>query len=90
MHPAKVIQIAWKGISSNKLRSLLTMLGVIIGVGAVIVMISISAGTEAAISIPTVHYDVISKTRKLYTACINSSRPFRLSGRSHRQPHASP
>jgi putative ABC transport system permease protein len=49
MHPAKVIQIAWKGLSSNKLRSLLTMLGVIIGVGAVIVMISISAGTEAAI-----------------------------------------
>jgi len=49
MRPSKVIQIAWKGLTRNKLRSLLTMLGVIIGVGAVIVMISISAGTEKAI-----------------------------------------
>ncbi len=49
MHLKKVAQIAWKGLSRNKLRSLLTMLGVIIGVAAVIVMISISAGTEKAI-----------------------------------------
>ena len=46
----KVIQIAWKGLTRNKLRSILTMLGVIIGIAAVIVMISVSAGTEAAIS----------------------------------------
>ena len=38
-----------KVCTRNKLRSLLTMLGVIIGVAAVIVMISISAGTEKAI-----------------------------------------
>ena len=49
MRPSKVAQIAWKGLVRNKLRSLLTMLGVIIGVSAVIIMISISAGTEAAI-----------------------------------------
>ena len=49
MNPAKVLKVAWKGLVSNKLRSLLTMLGVIIGVAAVIVMISISAGTEKAI-----------------------------------------
>jgi putative ABC transport system permease protein len=49
MRPSKVAQISWKGLVSNKLRSLLTMLGVIIGVSAVIIMISISAGTEAAI-----------------------------------------
>ena len=41
----KVILISWKGLLKNKMRSLLTMLGVIIGVAAVIVMISISAGT---------------------------------------------
>ena len=34
----------------NKIRSLLTMLGVIIGVAAVIIMIAISAGTEAQIA----------------------------------------
>ena len=45
----RLLSLAWKGLSTNKLRSLLTMLGVIIGVAAVIVMISVSAGTEAAI-----------------------------------------
>jgi putative ABC transport system permease protein len=49
MKSSKIIQIAWTGLSRNKLRSLLTMLGVIIGVAAVIVMISVSAGTEASI-----------------------------------------
>lgn len=49
MRANKVIQIASKGLTKNKLRSLLTMLGVIIGVGAVIIMISISSGTEATI-----------------------------------------
>jgi putative ABC transport system permease protein len=50
MQISNVILIAWKGLSKNKLRSLLTMLGVIIGVAAVIIMIAISAGTEATIS----------------------------------------
>jgi putative ABC transport system permease protein len=49
MRANKVIQIASKGLVKNKLRSLLTMLGVIIGVAAVIVMVSISSGTEATI-----------------------------------------
>jgi len=49
MQLTKVVQIASKGLVRNKLRSLLTMLGVIIGVAAVIIMISISAGTEQAI-----------------------------------------
>ncbi len=46
----EVIKIAWQSILANKLRSFLTMLGVIIGVAAVIVMVAISAGTEATIS----------------------------------------
>jgi putative ABC transport system permease protein len=49
MKPSKIIQIAWKGLAKNKLRSLLTMLGVIIGVSAVIIMVAISAGVEATI-----------------------------------------
>ena len=49
MRPSKVVQIAWKGLAKNKLRSLLTMLGVIIGVAAVIIMIAVSAGTEKTI-----------------------------------------
>lgn len=46
----EVIQLAWKSLIVNKLRSLLTMLGVIIGVAAVIVMVAVSNGTEATIS----------------------------------------
>ncbi|MFN2135138.1 MAG: ABC transporter permease [Candidatus Promineifilaceae bacterium] len=48
--PRETVRIAWEGVLRNKVRSLLTMLGIIIGVAAVIVMISISAGTEAQIA----------------------------------------
>ena len=50
MKLSELLRIAWEGISRNKLRALLTMLGVIIGVAAVIIMIAISAGTEATIA----------------------------------------
>ena len=49
MRASKTVKIAWKGLTRNKLRSLLTMLGVIIGVAAVIIMTAVSAGTEKAI-----------------------------------------
>jgi putative ABC transport system permease protein len=49
MRAKKVVQISWRGLVKNKMRSLLTMLGVIIGVAAVIIMIAISAGTEKTI-----------------------------------------
>jgi len=50
MNIGEVLRISWEAIGKNKVRSLLTMLGIIIGVAAVIVMIAISAGTEATIS----------------------------------------
>src|SRR5512138_2710169 len=46
----EVIRIAWEAIIKNKVRSFLTTLGIIIGVAAVIIMVAISAGTEATIS----------------------------------------
>ncbi|MBI3174505.1 MAG: ABC transporter permease [Chloroflexi bacterium] len=49
MKPLEAIRIAWEAILKNKVRSLLTMLGIIIGVAAVIIMVAISAGTEATI-----------------------------------------
>jgi len=49
MRPIEVLRIAWEAIAKNKVRSFLTMLGIIIGVAAVIVMVAISAGTEATI-----------------------------------------
>ncbi len=40
---------ALESLSSNKVRTALTMLGIVIGVGAVIAMLAIGAGTEQAI-----------------------------------------
>ncbi|RJP46593.1 MAG: FtsX-like permease family protein [Anaerolineaceae bacterium] len=50
MKPSEAMRIAWEAILKNKVRSVLTMLGIIIGVAAVIIMVAISAGTEATIS----------------------------------------
>ena len=44
------VMMAWWGLGANKLRSFLTMLGVIIGVGAVIIAIAIGQGSKAAVS----------------------------------------
>jgi putative ABC transport system permease protein len=44
------IRIAMRAIASNPLRSLLTMLGVIIGVGAVVAMVAIGQGARASIT----------------------------------------
>ena len=46
----ETLGIAWEGLTLNKMRSFLTTLGVIIGVGSVIMMLSVSAGAEAAIA----------------------------------------
>jgi len=46
----ETLGIAWEGLTLNKVRSFLTTLGVIIGVASVIMMLSVSAGAEAAIS----------------------------------------
>jgi putative ABC transport system permease protein len=44
------LAMAFQGLGANKLRSFLTMLGVIIGVGAVIIAISIGEGSRAAVA----------------------------------------
>lgn len=49
MRLTEAMRIAWEAILKNKIRSVLTMLGIIIGVAAVIIMVAISAGTEATI-----------------------------------------
>ena len=49
MNILESLQIALDGIISNKLRAVLTMLGIIIGVAAVIVMLGIGRGAQASI-----------------------------------------
>ncbi len=49
MKPSEFLRLAWESLRKNRLRSLLTMLGIVIGVASVIIMIAVSRGTEAAI-----------------------------------------
>ena len=41
--------MAWQSILKNKMRTLLTMLGIVIGVGAVIVMVAVGNGAQTQI-----------------------------------------
>ncbi|MHB8577341.1 MAG: ABC transporter permease, partial [Dehalococcoidia bacterium] len=50
MDPFESIRVAFEALSANKLRSGLTMLGIVIGVGAVIALMSIGSGAQAAIT----------------------------------------
>ena len=45
----RILRVSLRALSRNKMRTFLTMLGIIIGVGAVIAMVSIGAGAKAAV-----------------------------------------
>src|SRR4029079_380336 len=45
----EVVRVALAALRANKLRSLLTMLGIVIGVAAVIAMIALGSGAESAV-----------------------------------------
>jgi putative ABC transport system permease protein len=44
-----LLKLAWQSIVKNKMRTLLTMLGIVIGVGAVIVMVAVGQGAQSQI-----------------------------------------
>jgi putative ABC transport system permease protein len=46
----ETVAVAFQSIRANKLRSVLTMLGIIIGVGAVITMVALGAGAQKAVN----------------------------------------
>ena len=50
MNMLQGILVALRGLTANKMRSSLTILGIVIGVGAVIALMSIGKGAEAAIT----------------------------------------
>ena len=49
MNAYQLLRVALRALAINKLRSALTMLGIVIGVGAVIVMIAVGAGAQARV-----------------------------------------
>lgn len=46
----QAVKMAWKSIASNKMRSFLTMLGIIIGVASLIVLVSIAGGATNSVT----------------------------------------
>jgi putative ABC transport system permease protein len=50
MNPFEATRVALRGLLANKLRAILTMLGVIIGVGAVIALMSLGKGAQTQIT----------------------------------------
>ena len=51
----EIIRVALQAVRANKLRSLLTMLGIIIGVGAVITMVALGRGAQTTIAVSYTH-----------------------------------
>ncbi|GAA4509709.1 ABC transporter permease [Actinoallomurus oryzae] len=49
MNPWEILRFAVRGLTSNKLRSALTMLGILIGVAAVIVLVAVGNGSSQQI-----------------------------------------
>ena len=45
-----IIKVALKNITSNKLRSILTMLGLIIGISSVIILVGIGNGSTSQVT----------------------------------------
>jgi putative ABC transport system permease protein len=50
MRSSTLLKIAWEALIRNRVRSLLTMLGVIIGVAAVVITVSIGDGARASVA----------------------------------------
>ena len=50
MKQRTLLKLAWQSILKNKMRTLLTMLGIVIGVGAVIVMVAVGNGAQSQIA----------------------------------------
>ncbi len=70
-------KMAWNSIVSNKLRSFLTMLGIIIGVMALVVLVSLVSGTTNS-----VQNTISSISTDLITVTVNDDEghPLKLSG----------
>ena len=77
MHLKQTISMAFKAISGNKIRSFLTMLGVIIGVMSVIVLMAIGQGTTASVT-----ESIASMGTNLLTVTIQTRRVGGMGGKN--------
>ena len=60
----RILKVAFKNIISNKLRSILTMLGLIIGIASVIILVGVSNGSARSVreNIQSLGTDILTVT----------------------------
>jgi len=63
-----IIRVAFRALVRNKMRAALTMLGIIIGVAAVIAMVSIGQGASASVQAQTERLDGHAERERAFTA----------------------
>ena len=69
------LKMAWESIKSNKMRSFLTMLGIIIGVTALVTLVSLVNGATGAI---TSQVESLGNDMLMVTVMDDKSAPLRL------------
>jgi len=84
MRLMQTVSMAFKAISGNKIRSFLTMLGVIIGVMSVVVLVAVGQGTTA-----TVTESISSMGTNLLTVSIRTRSVGMFGGRNSRNSRTS-
>lgn len=81
----ETIRTALRALMSNKMRSVLTMLGVVIGVSAVVAMLALGEGTKADIetNIRSLGADVLTRAQRPRAArcCARAKCRFAQAGR---------
>ena len=72
------VRIAIRALRVNKLRSALTMLGIIIGVAAVIAMVGVGAGAQARVAeqIQSLGSNLRSEERRVGKECRSRWSPY--------------
>ena len=70
------VKMAWKSIASNKMRSFLTMLGIIIGVISLVVLVSLVSGATTSV---TDEIDSIGSNLLTVSISDNKGKPMKLS-----------
>ncbi len=83
----ETIRVAFAGLAANKLRSGLTILGLMIGVGSVIVLIAVGTGSSAAVQS---QIDALGSNVLLVSTTPDPRRPARRRGRQRSPADRSP
>ena len=76
MHLFIILHVALKALARNKMRTSLTMLGMIIGVTAVIAMVALGTGAGALIGVGALELITLQEVRTFRQECQGKQAPY--------------